>query len=85
MASNDGNIFFVDPYKSHENFFKYSAVTLPAHKIHSIDILWTTNSSYLFWSDYNSKALYSTVIDNTLKKHDRTRRDVDTVKKIVGY
>lgn len=80
MANNEGDIFFVDPYKSHENLFKYSAVTIPSHKIHSIDILWTINETFLFWSDHNSKALYSTVID----KSNRTTRDVNTAKKIVS-
>lgn len=85
IASNEGDIFFVDPYKSHENLFKYSAVTLPAHKIHSIDILWTINGTYLFWSDHNSKALYSTLLDNPVRKSNRTTRDVNTVKTIVSY
>ena len=80
VANNEGDIFFVDPYKSHENLFKYSAVTIPSHKIHSIDVLWTINSTYLFWSDHNSKALYSTVID----KSNQTTRDVNTAKKIVS-
>jgi len=80
VANNEGDIFFVDPYKSHENLFKYSAVTIPSHKIHSIDILWTINATYLFWSDHNSKALYSTIID----KSNRTTRDVNTAKKIVS-
>lgn len=83
VASNEGDIFFIDPYKSHENLFKYSAVTLPAHKIYSIDILWTANTTYLFWSDKNSKALYSTIIDNSVRKSNRTTRDVNIVKKIV--
>ncbi|XP_050433383.1 low-density lipoprotein receptor-related protein 1 isoform X2 [Adelges cooleyi] len=83
VASNEGDIYFVDPYKSHENFFKYSAVTLPAHKIHSIDILWSANVSYLFWSDHNSKALYSTILDNPVKKPSTITRDLNTVKTIV--
>lgn len=87
VASNEGDIFFVDPYKSHENVFKYSTVvttSLPAHKIHSIDILWTVNVTYLFWSDHNSKALYSTIIDNPLRKlSNQTSRDVNSIKKIV--
>lgn len=87
VASNEGDIFFIDPYKSHENVFKYSAVvttSLPSHKIHSIDILWTANVTYLFWSDHNSKALYSTIINNPLKKPSNlTTRDVNTIKKIV--
>jgi hypothetical protein len=85
VASNEGDIFFVDPYKSHENVYNYSAVTLPAHKIHSIDILWTINATYLFWSDHNSKALYSTVIDHPVKKSNRTTRDVTNIKQIVSY
>lgn len=87
MASNEGDIFFIDPYKSHENLFKYSAVTLPAHKIHSIDVLWTKNITYLFWSDKNSKALYSTVINNPVRKSNRTRtsREVNSVKQIVRF
>jgi len=80
VANNEGDIFFVDPYKSHENLFKYSAVTIPSHKIHSIDILWTINATYLFWSDHNSKALYSTIINRS----NRTTRDVNTAKKIVS-
>lgn len=84
VASHEGDIFFIDPYKSHENLFKYSAVPLPAHKIHSIDILWAPNVLYLFWSDHNSKALYSIVVDNPVKKLNRTTREVNAVKKIVS-
>lgn len=87
VASNEGDIFFIDPYKSHENLFKYSAVTLPDHKIHSIDVLWTKNITYLFWSDKNSKALYSTFINNPVRKSNRTRtsREVNSVKQIVRF
>jgi hypothetical protein len=80
VANNEGDIFFIDPYKSKENLFKSSAVTIPSHKIHSIDILWTINATYLFWSDHNSKALYSKIID----KSNRTTRDVNTAKQIVS-
>ncbi|XP_027843018.2 low-density lipoprotein receptor-related protein 1 [Aphis gossypii] len=79
VANNEGDIFFIDPYKSKENLFKSSAVTIPSHKIHSIDILWTINATYLFWSDHNSKALYSKIID----KSNRTTRDVNTAKLII--
>lgn len=85
VASNEGDLFFIDPYKPHENLAKYYAVPLPAHKIHSIDILWAANVTYLFWSDHNSKALYSIVIDNPLKKLNRTTREVNIAKKIVSY
>lgn len=86
VASNEGDIFFIDPYKSHENLFKFSAVTLPAHKIHSIDVLWTKNGTYLFWSDKNSKALYSTIINNPVrKKSNRTTREVNSVDQIVRF
>lgn len=84
VASNEGDIFFVDPYKSHENLYNYSAVPLPLHKIRSVDILWTINTTYLFWSDHNSHALYSTVIDHQVKKSNRTARDVTIVKQIVS-
>lgn len=87
VASNEGDIFFIDPYKSHEYVFKYSDVvttSLPAHKIHSIDMLWTKTLTYLFWSDHNSKALYSTIIDNSLKiSSNRTTGNVYSIKKIV--
>ncbi|XP_050540895.1 low-density lipoprotein receptor-related protein 1 [Daktulosphaira vitifoliae] len=83
VASNEGDIYYIDPYKSHENFFKYSAVMLPAHKMHSIDIMWSANLSYLFWSDHNSKALYSTVLENPVKKSIRMTPDINTTKAVI--
>lgn len=85
VASNEGDIFFIDPYKPHENLARYYAVPLPAHKIHSIDLLWVANVTYLFWSDHNAKALYSIVIDNPFKKSNRPTREVNIAKKIVSY